>query len=81
MPRPLSAEEIADDIADRIVRGDHAPGQRIETYQELAIAYGVSTSTIANVIVRLKLMGYVEGSQGRGVFVADRRSWPKPSGG
>lgn len=77
MPRPPSAEEIAEDIADRIRRGDHKPGEKIETYQELANAYGVSTSTIANVIVRLKVAGWIEGSQGRGVYVADRRSWPK----
>ena len=72
MPRPLSAEEIAADIADRIRRGDYGRGQKLETYRELAVLYQVSVSTIANMIVRLKVMGYVEGSQGRGVFVVDR---------
>ncbi len=76
-PPPLSAEAIADDIADRIKRGDYEPGQKIETYQELANLYKVSTSTIANMIVRLKVAGWVIGSQGRGVFVADKRSWPR----
>ncbi len=76
VPPPLSAEAIADDIADRIRRGDYEPGQKIETYQELANLYRVSTSTVANMIVRLKVMGYVVGAQGRGVFVADKRSWP-----
>ncbi len=73
MPVPLSAEQIADDLADRIERGEHKPGSRLPTYQEMAVLYGVSTSTIANVVVRLKVMGLVVGSQGRGVFVTERR--------
>lgn len=76
-PPPLSAEAIAADIVDRIRGGDYAPGQKIETYQELAVLYRVSTSTIANMIVRLKVMGYLVGSQGRGVFVTERKSWPR----
>ena len=71
---PLSAEAIADDLADRIERGDrdHEPGSRLPSYLEMANLYGVSVSTIANVVVRLKERGLVVGAQGRGVFVAFR---------
>jgi DNA-binding GntR family transcriptional regulator len=73
-PIPLSAEAIANDLADRIERGDrdHEPGSRLPSYLELANLYEVSVSTIANVIVRLKERGLVVGAQGRGVFVADK---------
>lgn len=71
MAIPMSASEIADDLADRIARGEHEPGSRLPSYQDLAVLYGVSTSTIANVVVRLKERGLVVGSQGRGIYVAE----------
>jgi DNA-binding FadR family transcriptional regulator len=66
----MSAEKIAADIIDRIQDGEYEQGSRLPTYRELAVLYSVSESTIANVIVRLKVAGWVEGSQGRAVFVA-----------
>lgn len=71
MPRPMSAEEIAADMADRIRKGDYVPGQKLETHRRLAEMYDVSISTITKVMLILRMMGLVEGSQGRGVYVAD----------
>lgn len=72
MPVPMSASEIADDLADRILGGEYKPGQRLPSYQELANLYGVSTSTITGVVIRLKERGLVVGAQGRGVFIPEK---------
>lgn len=71
MPIPMSATEIADDLADRIRRGEYEPGSRLPTYLELATLYGVGETTITTVVRLLKDRGVVVGAQGRGVFVVD----------
>ena len=68
----MSADEIADDLADRIRAGEYALGSRLPTYRELMDLYDVKYTTIYNVIVRLRSVGLVVGAQGRGVYVADR---------
>ncbi len=73
MSVPMSAAEIADDLADRIRDGEPPPGSKMPSYHELAVLYGVGTTTIANVMTVLKERGLVVGYQGRGVYVADRR--------
>ncbi len=72
-PLPMSASQIADDLADRIRIGDYPPGSRLPTYGELATLYKVGSTTITNVINALKERGLVVGMQGRGVYVVDQR--------
>jgi DNA-binding GntR family transcriptional regulator len=67
----MSAIEIADDLEDRIIRGEYAKGEQLPTYQQLARLYNVSDSTIFQVIVRLKERGVVVGVRGRGTFVPE----------
>lgn len=78
MPIPMSAKAIADDLADRIGRGQYPPGSRLPTYHELADLYSVGETTITTVILMLKQRGVVVGAQGRGVFVPDEPPSSQP---
>jgi DNA-binding GntR family transcriptional regulator len=71
MPIPMTAPQIADDLADRIRAGEYPPGTQLPTYPELAELYGVSVSTMQRAMDRLKAVGWVVGAQGRGLFVAE----------
>lgn len=64
----MTAREIADDIADRIREGDHAPGTRLD-YGELAELYGVKRATIKRAMGLVRYTGLVEDHPGLGVFV------------
>ncbi len=68
---PMSAAQIADDLAARIADGDYGPpGTQLPTYQQLATLYSVGMTTIAKVVLDLKWRGVVVAVQGRGTFVA-----------
>jgi GntR family transcriptional regulator len=69
--RQLSAAEIADDIRDRIRRGEYPPGSKLPSYTELAALYTVHTATIQRAMTVLRARGDVYGHPGRGVFVPD----------
>lgn len=71
---PMSYREIAADMAARIQSGDYPSGQQLPSYQELAGIYSVSVSTAARAYVLLVDRGFVVGSIGRGMFVAERRA-------
>lgn len=71
MPIPMSALDIAEDLEDRIKRGEYAPGDQLPTYHQLARLYNVGETTIFQVIVRLKERGVVVGVRGRGTFVPE----------
>ncbi len=76
-PMPPSGAQIVDDLVDRIRGGEYPPGTKLPPYRELASLYKVGITTISTVVLTLKTMGYVVGAQGRGVYVTDRRSWPR----
>jgi DNA-binding GntR family transcriptional regulator len=67
----MSADQIVEDLADRIARGEYPPGTQLPSYRQLSNLYDVSFATIATVIVRLKDRSLVVGVRGRGVFVAE----------
>lgn len=70
---PMSADQIARDLTDRIAAGDYGePGSQLPTYAALAGLYSVGVSTIAKVIMLLRERGVVVGVPGRGTFVAER---------
>ncbi len=71
VPVPMTAEQIADDIADRIKRGEYKAGEQLPPYRVLAELYGVHVSTVARVMLILRARGTVIGVPGRGVFVPD----------
>jgi DNA-binding GntR family transcriptional regulator len=69
----MSAIEIAEDLAERITAGErgYRPGEKLPSYRELAVLYGVGATTISVVILVLKERGLVEGAPGQGVFVVE----------
>lgn len=71
MPIPMSNAQIADDLAERIARGEYPAGSKLPKLAELAALYTVSISTVQRAMDRLKERGVVVGSQGRGMYVAD----------
>ena len=69
MPVPMTNVQIADDLADRIRRGEYPAGSQLPTMAELARIYSVSVSTVQRALERLKERGVVVGAPGRGLFV------------
>lgn len=74
MPIPMTNSAIADDLAERIGRGEYPPGTQLPRLAELAAMYSVSVSTVQRATDRLKERGLIVGSQGRGLFVAEPSS-------
>lgn len=70
MPKAMSADEIVEDLAERIKRGQYPPDSRLPTYGELSRLYDVSPATIGTIVGRLKERGLVYGIQGKGVYVS-----------
>lgn len=68
---PMSSDQIARDLTDRIALGEYPPGTQLPTYAALAGMYDVSPATIAIVIRILRERGVVVGVQGRGTFVPE----------
>lgn len=66
---PMSAVQIADDLASRIKAGEYQPGDKLPSYSQLAELYSVKHGTIARVMLILRDRGVVVGAPGRGVFV------------
>lgn len=63
------ADEIAEQLRDRILKETLSPGQRLPTEQALGAQFGVSRNVIREAIARLKLTGLVETRHGVGTFV------------
>ncbi|WP_203919845.1 GntR family transcriptional regulator [Rugosimonospora africana] len=72
MPQiPMTAEQIAQDLTERIRAGEHGePGSQLPTYAALATLYSVGESTITKVIGLLRERQVVVGVPGRGTFIA-----------
>jgi DNA-binding FadR family transcriptional regulator len=62
-------EQVAENLLDRIRRGDLPVGTRLPSEQMLAGQYGVSRTVVREAIARLRSDGVVEGGQGRRAFV------------
>jgi GntR family transcriptional regulator len=61
--------QIQTDLRDRIGRGDLAPGDRLETEQELMARYEVSRATVRQALAGLVNDGLVEIRRGLGTYV------------
>lgn len=64
------ADQVADQLRERILRGELNPGERIMPERELAAAFEVSRTSVREAINRLTAMGFLEQKQGRGTFVS-----------
>jgi DNA-binding GntR family transcriptional regulator len=67
----MTVRQIADDLADRIRRGQYASGDKLPSIPELAALYDVSESSGARVYLLLQERGVAVGRQGKGVYVAE----------
>jgi GntR family transcriptional repressor for pyruvate dehydrogenase complex len=72
---PVTAQRLSDQLAaalaQRVARGELAPGDRLPTEQQLAEAHGVSRTVVREAVHQLKSQGLLRSRQGSGVFVAD----------
>ena len=64
-------EIVAKQIIEKIESGELEPGQRLPTQSDLAVSFGVGTSSIREAVNVLEIMGYLEVTHGRGMFVKD----------
>jgi GntR family transcriptional regulator, transcriptional repressor for pyruvate dehydrogenase complex len=72
--RTQRSEEVRRQIEQAIRRGDFASGDRLPSERELVETFGVSRVSVREAIRALEGLGLVRVYQGRGAFVADRRS-------
>lgn len=74
-PTPVAAQRLSDQLAAtlaaRVASGDLAPGDRLPTEQQLALAHGVSRTVVREAVHQLKSQGLLRSRQGSGVFVTD----------
>lgn len=70
-PTRLTYRQIADDLEDRIRRGEYQPGSRLPSYRQIGEAYSCGTTTAQSAVRELRARGLVEGRQGVAVFVVD----------
>lgn len=59
--------QLTQDIADKVMAGHYAVGQRIESVRELALIYGVNPNTVQKALQLAEQRGLVfaQGSEGR----------------
>lgn len=69
VPRMPVYRQIMADIRAAIARGELNPGDKLRTIEELAAAYGCSTTPVRVALMRLDVEGVIETRQGVGSFV------------
>ena len=68
-----AAHDIERILAERILRGEYAPGLRLAPVRTLATSFGVNPATVQRAIARLERAGLVVARRGSGVTVLDPR--------
>ncbi len=63
------SRRIHEQLRERILIGELAPGTKLPAHTELAKTYGVAPLTVRQVLARLETEGLVSREQGRGTFV------------
>ena len=64
--------QIADQIRERILRGEWKAGQRIPSIRELAVELGVNPNTVTRSYQKLLERELITNQRGRGYFVGER---------
>lgn len=62
-------QQIADNLCERILSGEFAPGDKVPSVRELAAALGVNHNTIMRTFVELQHANIVENRRGIGYYV------------
>ena len=84
---PSKYERIADDLRQRIVRGDYQPGDKLPTREQISDQYGASPGPVDEALAVLSTEGLIDIRHGRGSYVRaprrkvqrtpDRYQWEK----
>lgn len=77
---PKKHQLVKQDIADKILTEVYKVNDKLPTEAELMATYQVSRFTIRHAIGELEKDNFVYRIQGRGMFVNDWKSQPRPSG-
>ena len=64
-------ELVVRELLQNIKNGSLKPGDKLPPERELAQAFGVSRSSVREAISAMVLVGYLEVTQGKGIFVKD----------
>ena len=64
-------QQIADQIRERILRGEWKAGQRIPSIRELAVELGVNPNTVTRSYQKLLERELITNQRGRGYFVGE----------
>ena len=64
--------QIADQIRERILRGEWKAGQRIPSIRDLAVELGVNPNTVTRSYQKLLERELITNQRGRGYFVGER---------
>jgi len=75
--QPVQKENLSEDIAAQvrkeILQGAYKPGERFPSERELALAFGVTRTTVREALIKLQAMGLIKIRQGAGIEVQDWR--------
>ena len=71
MPKEPHRERVLKALRHSIATGEFAPGAKLPTTAELALQFGVGTTTVRQAILLMQATGELEGHQGVGVFVPE----------
>lgn len=65
-------QQVAEQLADAISRGDYPIGTRLPAERKLAERFNVSRPTLREAVIALEIAGYVEVKGGSGVYITGR---------
>lgn len=74
---PKLYQQVAEQIAAAIRRGDHPAGSRLPSERDLAETLSVSRPTVREAVIALEIQGFVSSRQGSGIYVSEQQ----PRGG
>lgn len=63
--------QIADNVCEKILNGEMAPGGRIDSIREFSAAIGVNPNTVARSYELLTQRGVIRNQRGIGYFITD----------
>lgn len=76
IPLASRPNQVVDQLADSISKGEFAEGELLPAERELAQRFGVSRNAVREAVTTLKARGLVEVRQGKGTSVSRRISEP-----
>lgn len=67
--------QLKQQIIQRIIRGDWAPGYRLPTVRQLAVDVRINVNTVSRVYQEVERDGFIRSQQGKGTFVRPQDDW------